>query len=376
MNFTRLGWRSSMLAAASVVALLGAVACGEDEEVATATPGTNTSTGASTGSQAVATTPEATEDPREGWPDTLRLGYFGGDDADEVLERVEPHRLYLEEQLGMPVEIFTGTSYGAVIEAMRAGRVDGMQVGPFAYVLAVQEARAEALAVGVSCSSSEEVCVYDESRLPHYYSLILTKKGNGIETLEDLRGTDFAFVDPASTSGHLAPKTRLITEGIDPDSEMSTVFAGSHPSSVIALQNDNVQGAATFEGNLLTQINEGQADGCFWEDGRVGGAPRTAEEIQALYDSCEDGKIVIIAQTDPIPSTPFAVRSDLPETLKDTLREVYLGIKDNPAEVEGSRRWYVDPSADLGLESLDQYYNSLRDIARLLDLDLKELAES
>ena len=37
--------------------------------------------------------------------------------------------------------------------------------------------------------------------------------------------------------------------------------------------------------------------------------------------------------------------------------------------------WYVDPSADLGLESLDQYYNSLRDIAKLLDLDLKELAK-
>ena len=372
----KLTWRSTLLAATSAVALLGAVACGESEDVATATPATSSNASSSSAAATAAPT-EAPVDPREGWPDTLRLGYFGGDDADEVLERVEPHRLYLEETLGMPVEIFTGTSYGAVIEAMRAGRVDGMQVGPFAYVLAVQEARAEAIAVGISCSSSQEVCTVNPEAQPHYFSVIMTKKGSGVETLEDLRGVDFAFVDPASTSGHLAPKTLLIKGGIDPDSEMNTVFAGSHPSAVIALQNDNVVAAATHENNLLNLINEGQVEGCFYLDGIPNrGTPRTAEEIKETYDACEDGKIVIIAQTDPIPSTPFAVRSDLPETLKDALREAYLAIVDMPERVEEDRRWYVDPSEGLGLEAVDQYYNSLRDIARLLDLDLKELAES
>ncbi len=368
----KLTWRSTLLAATSAIALLGAVACGESDDVATATAAASAAN--SGGSQAVAATPEATADPREGWPDVLRLGYFGGDDAEEVLNDVEPHRLYLEEQLGIPVEIFTGTSYGAVIEAMRAERVDGMQVGPFSYVLAVQEANAEAIAVGVSCSSSVEVCVYNPDAQPHSFSVIMVKKGNGIETIEDLRGADFAFVDPASTSGHLAPKTLLIQGGIDPDTEMNTVFAGSHPAAAIALQNDNVVAAATHEGNLLNLINEGQVDGCFYEDGIPNRAtPRTAEEIQATYDACEDGKVVIIAQTDPIPSTPFAVRSSLPDTLKDALREIYLGIKDDPEQVETSRRWYVDPSEELGLETLDQYYNALRDIARLLDLDLREL---
>jgi hypothetical protein len=35
----------------------------------------------------------------------------------------------------------------------------------------------------------------------------------------------------------------------------------------------------------------------------------------------------------------------------------------------------VDPAPALGLDHLDQFYNPLRDIARLLNLDLKELAE-
>ncbi|MCB0186860.1 MAG: PhnD/SsuA/transferrin family substrate-binding protein, partial [Caldilineaceae bacterium] len=55
---------------------------------------------------------------REGWPEVFRVGFFGGDDADETMESNEPFRLYMEERLGIPVELFTGTSYTAVIEAM------------------------------------------------------------------------------------------------------------------------------------------------------------------------------------------------------------------------------------------------------------------
>lgn len=372
----RISWSRTALALVGTLALLGAGACGDEADPNTTTSAAQVGAGSgletASGAAAAAGSMASTED-RAGWPDVLRLGYFGGDDADEVLNNVEPHRAYLEETLGMPVEIFTGTSYGAVIEAMRAKRVDGMQVGPFSYVLAVQEAGAEALAVGVSCSSSVEVCEYNPDASTHYFSIVITKKGNGIDSLDDLRGVDFAFVDPASTSGHLAPKTRLITEGLDPDTEMNTIFAGSHPTAVLALWNDNVQAAATHQGNLLNLLNEGQVEACFWEDGADSGPPRTAEEIQQTFDNCPDGHIVILAQTDPIPSTPFAVRSDLPDSLKQALKDAYLSIRDNPEQVEASRRWYVDPTEELGLERLDQYYNSLRDIARLLDLDLAEL---
>ena len=104
-------------------------------------------------------------DPRAGWPSTFKIGLFGGDDAEETLRNAAPVKKLMEEQLGMPVEIFTGTSYSAVIEAMRAGRVDAMTVGPFAYILAVQEAKAEAIAVGISTTAKEPV--YDSTILPY-----------------------------------------------------------------------------------------------------------------------------------------------------------------------------------------------------------------
>jgi len=315
---------------------------------------------------------EASNDPRAGWPTTFRLGLFGGDDAEETIQNAAPMKKLLEEKLGMPVEIFTGTSYNAVIEAMRADRVDGMTVGPFAYVLAVQEAQAEAIAVSISTTANPPV--YDSSILPYYISVVFTKKGNGITKLDDIKGKGFNFVDPASASGHLAPKTALIKKGYNPDKDFQTVFAGSHPTSVLSVANDKAPAGATNEGNLKRLDTEGQINWCEWTDGKIN-IPRTQAEIDAHFKTCPDGSIVVLAQTDPIPNTPFAVRSELPKSFKDAVKAALLSTPQDAAYITGRKNWYVDPSESLKLTSLDQFYNPLRDIAKLLNLNLKELAE-
>jgi phosphonate transport system substrate-binding protein len=320
---------------------------------------------------ATAAATEVAQD-RTGWPTTFRLGLFAGDDANAALQSAAPLKQLIEDRLGIPVEVTTGTSYSAVIEAMRAGRVDAMEVGPFAYVLAVQEAGAEAIAVAVQ-AEDETKPVYDPNLPNAYYSVIITKKGSGITSVADLKDKTFAFVDPASTSGHLAPKTALLKQGIDPDTQMKTTFAGSHPTAVLSVWNGNTQAGATFEGNLYRLARENQIKFCGFPDGRLG-VQRTPEEIKAVYDACPDGDIVIISYSDPIPNTPMAVNSKLPESFKVALRDALLSIKDDPAAVTAYKQWYTYPVQELGLQSLDQYYNSLRDIARLLNLDLKELA--
>ncbi len=356
-----LRWNHLALAAIGATALLVS-ACGSNTEKAPAP------TGAS-GSQAAAAV-----DPKAGWPKKFVVGYFGGDDAEAVLKKQGPFKKYLEEKLGMPVELFTGTSYGAVIEAMRADRVDAMLVGPFAYVLAVQEANAEAIGTLVSCPASAKDCKYDDKMLPYYQSVIFTKKGSGITKLEDFKGKGFNFVDPASASGHLAPKTLLIKRGFDPDKEFKTVFAGSHPTAVLSVWNGKAPGGATNEGNLLTLVAGKQIEACMWADGQIS-KPRTAEEIRKTYDACPDGKIAVLDVTDPIPNTAFGVRSKLPASFKKTVQDALLGMKDNPELVGQVRYWYADPHESLGLKTLDAFYNPLRDIAKLLKLDLKELAE-
>lgn len=356
-------WRNLLVGAGAVTALVLGAACGSDSaepKVDAAAP------------KAAAA---AVVDPKAGWPKQFHIGLFGGDDAEQVLNKNTALKGYLEQKLGVEVKLTTGTSYGAVIEAMRAKRVDAMVVGPFSYLLAVQEAGAEAVAVNMSCGpvDKEPVCKVNPTAKPYYQSVVFTKKGNGITKVEDLKGKGFAFVDPASTSGHLAPKTMLMKAGYaNPDKDLQTVFAGSHPTAALAVFNGKTPAGGTNESNLRNLIASKQVEACLWADGKIS-EPRTAAEIKKTFDECPNGKLAILAVSDPIPSTPFAIRSDLPESFKKAVKDALLAVKDDPSAVEKARTWYVDPSGELGLKSLDLFYNPLRDIAKLLKLDLKAL---
>lgn len=356
-------WRNLMVGVGGAAVVILGAACGSD----TAEPKTDGSAPKAAAAVVV--------DPKAGWPKTFHVGLFGGDDAEEVLNKNTALKGYLEQKLGVEVKLTTGTSYGAVIEAMRAKRVDAMVVGPFSYLLAVQEAGAEALAVSLSCGpkDKEPVCKVDPAAAPYYQSVVFTKKGNGITKMEDLKGKGFAFVDPASTSGHLAPKTMLIKAGYaNPDKDLVTVFAGSHPTAALAVYNGKTPAGGTNESNLRNLIASKQVEACLWADGKIS-VPRTAAEIKKTFDECPNGKLAILGVSDPIPSTPFAIRSDFPESFKKAVKDALLAVKDDAASVEKARTWYVDPSTTLGLKNLDAFYNSLRDIAKLLNLDLKTL---
>jgi len=370
---------ATVAATAAPAATVAATTAPAATVAATAAPAaTVAATAAATAAPVATTAPAATAGSitadRTGWPAKFRLGLFANDDSKATLQLYEAFRKLLEDRLGIPVEVTTGTSYSAVVEAMRADQVEGMEVGPFAYVLAVQEANAEAVAVVITPGTSKGDVVYDPTAPTAYYSTIITKKGSGIATLSDLKGKSFAFVDPASTSGHLSPKTLLVKSGLNPDTDLKATFAGSHPTAVLSVWNGTTQAGATFEGNLYTLASQGQIEFCGFPDGIIG-KPRTPAEIKAVYDSCPDGKIAIIAYSDPIPNTPFALNKNLPESFKQAVRSVLLEVKDHPEIVKGLKQWYVDPTKDMGLSQLDSYYDSLRDIAKLLNLDLKKLAK-
>jgi phosphonate transport system substrate-binding protein len=319
---------------------------------------------------AAAATTAPTANPKADWPAKFVIGFFAGDDPTKVLNSYESLRAYLESKLGVKVELVTGTSYSAVIEAMRVKKADAMEVGPFSYTLAVQEAKAEALVVSINGNTKDPK--YDAAISPFYYSVIFTKKGANIATLNDLKGKDFTFVDPASTSGHLMPKTLLLKNGINPDKDMKTVFAGSHPSSVLAVWNDKSPAGATYEQNIFDLNTQGQVKLCYFKDNALYKS-RTPTEIKALYDECPKGNLVVIAYSDPIPATPFAVRSDLPASFKAELKAALLDVKNRPEIIAKINEWYVDPTQEFKLKNLDNFYDILRDAAKLLDLDLAKM---
>lgn len=79
-----------------------------------------------------------------------------------------------------------------------------------------------------------------------YYSYIIVGKNSGIEKFEDLRGKKFAFVDPMSNTGKLAPVYMLKKEfGETPDVFFNEyLYTYDHDKSIKAVAHGIVDGAA------------------------------------------------------------------------------------------------------------------------------------
>jgi phosphate/phosphite/phosphonate ABC transporter binding protein len=317
---------------------------------------------------------------RTGWPETFIIGVYPGDNVEEALAGVEPLRAFMEEYLGVRTVLITGTSYNSVIEAMAAGRVDAMEVGPFAYVLAADVAQAEAIAVA---NYSTDLT---DTTLPGYFSLFFTKKGSGIRSIEDLAGRSFGFTDPASASGYLIPASEIMvamgfTDPAEIEAFTNVSFTGNHPNAVLAVWNDNIEAAATFDMNLVTQVERAGIQLCGYTDLGIEGSTTpeewpylvrmTREEIEAIYDACPEGHIVVFHQSRIIPETPFAIRSTYPESFKMAVRDALLEFSKNQDLVNQMERFYVDPVALGDAESIDELYDVLRDAARNLNINLR-----
>jgi phosphonate transport system substrate-binding protein len=266
----------------------------------------------------------------------LRMAYLPGEeDPEGRMEAFSGLAEYLSERLGREVELIQAVSYAPTIEAMRASKIDFMRAGgSFTYMIAHEKAGAEAiLRVGTSAGPGL------------YESAIVAWPGSGIDTLDDLVARageiDFAFVDPASTSGHLIPRAQLEQVGIDPDESFArTIFTMSHTNSAMTIVSGKVQ-AGAISWNTYTRL------------------------LEAGIIEADD--MVVLWKSDPIPTGPIMVRADLPQTLKDGLRDAYLALNDSDLPVFRAMK------AVYGTEDLrffpanDADWDGLRAIARNVD---------
>lgn len=261
---------------------------------------------------------------------TIRMATFPTEDAKEQIEKMEPLRQYLEQELGRPVEIYIASDYSGTIEAMRSKHVEIAWFGPFSYVLASEVAGAEALVGGVRKDTGES----------SYNSIIITRADTGIETIEDLEGRTFAFLDPASTSGFLVPSNMFKEAGIVPEEYFaSIIYAGSHAAVQLAVANGAVDAGADSIPSYNLMVEQGAIN------------PETQK---------------IIWTSDPIPPSPISVRSDLDPELKQQILDIFLSegaaaITHAEGKMSGYERVY------------DSDYDGLREIAENLGMNLSEI---
>jgi phosphonate transport system substrate-binding protein len=281
----------------AVMMLTAATACAPQTPTPTNNPPSSTTTATAPANSTA--TPSAAPTEAPSYKDTVKelvVCYLPGEGTEQHNESRNLLHDELSEFLGIKVTEINAADYNAVVEAMRTKKADVAGFGPVSYVQAVDRAGAEALVIA---------CPEGDKTLAGYTSKIIVAKDSDIKSLDDLRGRTFAFVDPSSTSGNYVPTLELMN-AYDMSNEdfhtngvffSSVMFSGSHPNSILAVVNGDVDAAAVASNTLAIEIAQG----------------RVSED-----------DFIVIHESPVIPGSPTAVRSDLPEDLKAKLKEFYL----------------------------------------------------
>lgn len=142
-------------------------------------------------------------DPRK--TGVLKIGFIPAEDSRAMVRQSQAILDIVAKKTGLKVEAFVGSDYNGTIEALRNGHIDVALLGPFSYILATTQAPVEAFAVTVIAKTMQ----------PSYKSIIITRKDSGINSMADLKGHTYAFVDPGSTSGYMVPAAAFKKAGIE-----------------------------------------------------------------------------------------------------------------------------------------------------------------
>ena len=161
------------------------------------------------------------------WQDdyqVLSFGILSGENEADRIERWTPFELYLEEALGVEVDIFTAANYDGVIQAMAADQIEFAWFGSSSYAAAYTATEG-----GVVPLLSRE----RQDGSTGYFSIITVRCDSGYESIDDLEGLTLAFADPDSTSGYAVPYYNLVQQGYTPEEFFGAVpFSGSHEAGV------------------------------------------------------------------------------------------------------------------------------------------------
>lgn len=152
---------------------------------------------------------------------------------------------YLASKLDRPVQLRTVDTWEGLAKSLATGETDMALLGPWGYVLANNEAGAQAVGS----------ILYDGK--PEYYAIIVTHPQSGIRSLADLKGRTFAFGDKGSTSGYLIPLHHFMTLGIEPDRFFGKATHAKHQAIELLVTRRELDAGADYNRNRDAMIEQG-----------------------------------------------------------------------------------------------------------------------
>ncbi len=211
---------------------------------------------------------------------------------------------YISRKIGLPIAFKQRKTYEEVNELLERKQIDLAFICTGAYIWAAKTFPIELLAVPVV------------ENQPYYRALIIVRKGGGITRFDQLRGRSFAFTDPLSNTGYDYVYKILEKERTTPEQYFSKViFTYAHDNSIQAVSRGLVDGASVDK---------------LVYDFLLKSMPARVSNVEVIQESQRFG------------NPPFVVRPDLPDTLKDRLREVFLNMDRDPEGKEILRKIMID----------------------------------
>jgi len=227
---------------------------------------------------------------------------------------------YLQEKTGRKVQFLQRQSYQEINDLIKNGEVDLAMICSGAYVAGQQDAKIELLAVP------------EVNGKATYQSLLIVSADSDYQTLEDLKGKTFAFTDPLSFSGRVAPSYMLWQMKQTPETFFKRyIFTYSHDNSIRAVTDKVVDGAAV--------------DSLVYRYALVNN-PQLAPKIR------------VIGQSEEVGSPPVVVSAELNPNLKVQLKTILLNMNRNSEGQQALKPLYYDGF----VEPLDKGYVPIRDM--------------
>lgn len=242
-------------------------------------------------------------------------------DSVDTETNYQPLMDYIAQETGKTVEYHESTDYAALIEASIAGQIDVASFSGFTYVTATNNGAELTPISSITTAEGQE---------PGYYSQAIVPKGSDITSIDDMAGKKICFVDPSSTSGYLFPSYALLEAGIDPEKDITPVFAGKHDVSV-------------------QKVGEGtECDAGFAEDSEV----EKSDAVEVIDEQMVPGAPIVESDT-----LPDDVKQQLKDILSDVTADDMVAAGIESADSEGFRAVFFQTTpVD------DAYYDQIRDI--------------
>lgn len=250
----------------------------------------------------------------------LSFGVFPRWNAQITVRDFKPLAQVLGHALGREIRIETDKDFDAFMRRVLAREFDLVHLNQLQYLRAHQTAGYQALA---------KMCEDGECTIR---AAIIVRADSGISRPADLGGRTIAFGDPGAVVSRVLVQAVLQQSGLRPG-EYRVIFARNPPNALLAVYNAMADAA--------------------------GVSPSVLHHPE-ITKRADTRRLRVIAESQPIPHLPIAVRGDLPTTVKQHILQALIMLAAQPDGGEALRRLGIDRFAPAG----DAEYQAIR---RLLD---------